>query len=328
MVVEWVKTDHPPRRRHLEWLNLSNPYQFLSKIGMPSSRIISKDLVLPQAALQLAHTGVTRFSESRWTHHCNPHWILDVINQGQQKQRVGNGKNFIRRSGLAAFYAPGCTYHEHQATGESIHESFMVFSSWGALGATLRRLVGRREWCHIVDPDHRIGQRLQHLGDLVFHRRPGFELLAHAAMLELVGILITSSKVSPLRREIRAEIRGRKRDLVQTVESFVRSHATEPLTVADLAAHLKMSLPTFARIYPDLAGETPGCTVRRLKVEAAKRLLLAEGLSIKECALRLGFSSEFHFSRLFKRLEGLPPSDYAGSLSQRLSPRCSVAPGR
>jgi len=141
----------------------------------------------------------------------------------------------------------------------------------------------------------------------------------HAAMLELIGILIASSKIAPSRREIRTEIRGGKRNLVQTVESFVQSHASEPLTVADLAAHLKMSLPTFARIYPDLAGETPGCTVRRLKVEAAKRLLLAEGLSVKECALRLGFSSEVHFSRLFKRLEGLPSSDYAGSLSRRYS---------
>ncbi|MFZ4599329.1 MAG: helix-turn-helix transcriptional regulator [Terrimicrobiaceae bacterium] len=80
---------------------------------------------------------------------------------------------------------------------------------------------------------------------------------------------------------------------------------------------MKMSLPTFARSYPRIAGETPSRTIRRMKLQVAKSLLLAEGTSVKECAERLGFSSEFHFSRLFKKLEGIPPSKYAEYLSRR-----------
>lgn len=133
------------------------------------------------------------------------------------------------------------------------------------------------------------------------------------------GLLLVTSRVSPTKREIRAETQGRKRNLVQAVERFVRDRITEPLRVEDLASHLKMSLPTFARTYPLLARETPGATIRRLKIEAAKRLLLANELSVKECAQQLGFSSEFHFSRLFKRLEGLPPNGYVKSLLRRTS---------
>ncbi|MEI6070745.1 MAG: AraC family transcriptional regulator [Verrucomicrobiae bacterium] len=283
---------------------------------MTSSGVIPRNSKLPKAALEIAHTGASRFHTTRWTHHCLPYWVLDEINQGRQKQRIGKGKVFTRLSGLAAFYAPGCEYHEWQSDGGSLRESFMVFSAWGDLEMTLRRLVGRRGWCHILDPEHLIGDRLQHLGDLVFRRRPGFGLLAHAAMLELLGMLVVAPRVGPTRFEVRAETWGRKRDLVQSVEGYVRDHVAEPLSVVDLAVHLKMSLPTFSRTYPRVAGETPGCTVRRLKVEAAKRLLLGERLGIKECALRLGFSSEFHFSRLFKRLEGLPPSEYVDSLSR------------
>ena len=283
---------------------------------MALSRVIPRNHKLPKAAFEVAHTGVTRFHKTGWAHPCSPYWVLDEINQGQQKQRVGKGKVFTRLSGMAAFYAPKCGYHEWQSAGESIHESFMVFSAWGDLEATLRRLVGKRGWCHILDTEHLIGKRLQHLGDLVFRRRPGFELLAHAAMLELLGMLIVAPRVGPTTREVRSETRGKKRDLVEAVECFVRDHVAEPLSVVDLAAHMKMSLPTFARTYPRVAGETPSRTVRRLKIETAKRLLLEEGLSIKECALRLGFSSEFHFSRLFKHLEGLPPSDYVAFLSR------------
>jgi len=311
------KADHPTGRPHLEWLKLPNTYQFLSKIGMPSSRSISKDHQLPEAKLNVAHNGITRFQTTWWTYHLDSSWGLDVINQGQQRQRIGSGKAFTRMSGVVAFYAPKCVYHEYQTAGETIHESFMTFSTWGELEKMLRPLVGKRGWCHIHDPEHTIAGRLQRLGDLVFQRRPGYQLLAHAAMLELLGILLVTSMVAPTRRELQSETQGSKRHLVQTVERFVRDHIAESLGVEDLAVHLKMSVPTFARIYPRLARETPCRTIRRLKMEAAKSLLLANNLSVKECALQLGFSSEFHFSRTFKRIEGLAPSDYVKALSDR-----------
>jgi len=79
-----------------------------------------------------------------------------------------------------------------------------------------------------------------------------------------------------------------------------------------------MSVSAFAHAYPRRAGESPNRTVRRLKLEAAKRFLLQDGLNVKECAERLGFSSEFHFSRLFKRVEGMSPSDYRRALMEKL----------
>ena len=90
------------------------------------------------------------------------------------------------------------------------------------------------------------------------------------------------------------------------------------MRVADLARHAKMSVSAFAHAYPRRAGESPYRTVQRLKLEAAKRLLLQDGLSVKECAERLGFSSEFHFSRLFKRLEGMSPMRYRQALLEKV----------
>jgi AraC-like DNA-binding protein len=278
---------------------------------------VSRTDKLPKAVLELAHTGVTHFKTSRWVHPRSSCWVVDQINQGGQQQRIGKGKIFIRLSGIVALYAPTCRYHELQSAGDSIHESFMVFSAWEDLEAKLHRLVGTRGWCHFLDPDGQIGTRLQHLGDLVFRRSPSFELLGHAGMLELLGMLLAAPRVGPTTREVCAVNRAGKRDLVQQVEAFVKEHITESLGVEDLASHMKMSLPTFARSYPRIAGETPSRTIRRMKLQVAKSLLLAEGTSVKECAVRLGFSSEFHFSRLFKKLEGIPPSKYAEYLSRR-----------
>lgn len=278
---------------------------------------VSRTDQLPKAVLKLAHAGTTHFKTSGWVHPHSTYWVVDQINQGQQQQRIGNNKPFTRLSGIVALYAPTCRYHELQCAGDSIHESFMVFSAWEDLEAKLSRLVGTRGWCHFLDPDNQVSTRLKRLADLVSHRNPSFELLGHAAMLELLGMLLAAPRVNPTTREVCPDKTTVKRDIVQQVECFVRDHITEPLSVEDLASHLKMSLPTFARTYPRVAGETPSRTIRRIKLQAAKSLLLAEGTSVKECALRLGFSSEFHFSRLFKNLEGISPSKYAEVLSRR-----------
>ena len=57
----------------------------------------------------------------------------------------------------------------------------------------------------------------------------------------------------------------------------------------------------------------------RLKVQAAKQLLLQDGLNVKETASRLGFSSQFQFSRTFKRVEGISPKLYVRALTENAS---------
>jgi len=323
----------------MEWRNVSFAYQFPSRFRFLEEESgkteemqnlvqthhilkikessVSRTDKLPKAVLELAHTGVTQFRTTRWVHPRSTYWVVDQINQGRQQQRIGKGRIFTRLSGVVALYAPACRYHELQSAGDSIHESFMVFSAWGDLESKLLRIASSRGWCHFLDPEGLISIRLQRLGDLVFRRGPSFELLGHAVMLELLGMLLAAPRVGPATREVCSERKAGKRDLLSLVEAFVRDHISEPLGVEDLASHLKMSLPTFARSYPRAVGETPSRTIRRIKVQVAKGLLLAEGISVKECADRLGFSSEFHFSRLFKKLEGIPPSKYADFLSRR-----------
>lgn len=280
-----------------------------------------------EVRLLLAYTGGRRFVVTRWKHCRHRWWVLDYINQGHQQQRVGRGKAFTRVSGVAALYAPGREYWERQIAGGSVDESYIMFDARGAEEAWLRQLASVKGWCHFRDPDHLIGASLRRSAELVFYRRPGFHLLAHGTLMEQLGLLVTASPLAPNLRDVRAESSAARRDdLIGAVERFIGDHIAEPVRVADLARHAKMSTSAFAHAYPRLAAESPYCTVQRLKLEAAKRFLLEDGLSVKECAARLGFSSEFHFSRLFKRLEGLSPTRYRHALTEKVLGR--LAPPR
>lgn len=267
-----------------------------------------------EARLLLAYTGITRFDGEEWNHCRFGSWVVDIINVGRQKQRIGQGRAFTRLSGVAALYAPGRDFHEWRPASGWLDESYIVFNAGGSTAAVLKKLTGLAGWCHFRDRDGRLADRLKKIAELAFYRRAGYHLAAHGLMAELLGIVADSHPVSA---HVRALNQQSAPGMAGAVEKFIRDHIDQPISVDQLASYVKMSLSAFAHAYPALAGESPYRTVQRLKVEQAKRLMLQDGLSVKQCAARLGIECEFHLSRLFKRIEGIAPKNYVAALTKK-----------
>ena len=53
--------------------------------------------------------------------------------------------------------------------------------------------------------------------------------------------------------------------------------------------------------------------VNRVRIEKAKRLLIASNSSVSKVAEDCGFKSLHYFSRAFKQEEGISPSEYVNS---------------
>jgi AraC-like DNA-binding protein len=79
-------------------------------------------------------------------------------------------------------------------------------------------------------------------------------------------------------------------------------------TVAQLARDLGMSERHLVGLCRRLLGESPARAFLRLKVRRAEELLRHRGLRVKEASDELGFANPYHFSRVFRRLTGRPPS--------------------
>jgi transcriptional regulator GlxA family with amidase domain len=90
------------------------------------------------------------------------------------------------------------------------------------------------------------------------------------------------------------------------------------LTLSDLSKDLKLTNSYFIRLFEKRMHQTPMKYYMKLKIEAASALLSSTDLSVKEVAARLGFASEFHFSRQFKLKTGLAPSSYRSNYLQQL----------
>jgi transcriptional regulator GlxA family with amidase domain len=71
-----------------------------------------------------------------------------------------------------------------------------------------------------------------------------------------------------------------------------------------------MSERSFLRRYREATGMTPARAVERLRVEAARRLLVETHLPAKRIAARCGFGSQETMRRSFARLQSVNPQDY------------------
>lgn len=82
------------------------------------------------------------------------------------------------------------------------------------------------------------------------------------------------------------------------------------ISVAEMAKVMNLCEQTFARKFAADTGLTPRKLNENIIIDHAITLLENETLSIKEIAAELHFSSEYYFSRFFKRNTGVPPGRF------------------
>ena len=70
----------------------------------------------------------------------------------------------------------------------------------------------------------------------------------------------------------------------------------------------------FVREFQAVFGQSPKEYLQHELYRRASVLLLAPGASVKSVAEELRFSTEFNFSRFFKRLSGLSPNAYRNEM--------------
>lgn len=70
----------------------------------------------------------------------------------------------------------------------------------------------------------------------------------------------------------------------------------------------------FSKLFKEEAGENFIEYLTKVRIAHAKELLRNPALSIKEICILSGYSDPNYFSRIFKKQEGLTPSEYRDSM--------------
>ena len=98
--------------------------------------------------------------------------------------------------------------------------------------------------------------------------------------------------------------------LVIEVNNYVRHHLSEPITVENLAKSLCRGRSRLSTDFKKETGENLSEFILKQKIEESKKLLRYTDKHSVEIALYLGFSSQSHFLRTFKKYVSLTPNEY------------------
>lgn len=91
---------------------------------------------------------------------------------------------------------------------------------------------------------------------------------------------------------------------------LMESRLDSPLTTAAIARRQGISVRTLELLFRQSLGIGPGTYYLRLRLQAARRLLLDTRLPMQAVAVRCGFGSLSAFSRIFRRHFAVSPSAY------------------
>jgi AraC family transcriptional regulator len=101
---------------------------------------------------------------------------------------------------------------------------------------------------------------------------------------------------------------------LRQVLDYVRSHLNQDLSIADLAQVAGMSPYYFMRMFKKSMHVTFRQYVIQTRIDRAKELLRSRELSIADIALQCGFTSQSHFTNVFRQSIGSTPRAYQRSL--------------
>lgn len=99
---------------------------------------------------------------------------------------------------------------------------------------------------------------------------------------------------------------------------WIRTHYEQPFSISELAEHFGYHPTYLSALFKKYTGYPVLSYINRTRINASKNLLGASMLPIAQVAESCGFTDEKHFMKLFKRLEGLTPTQYRKAFYQKM----------
>ena len=91
---------------------------------------------------------------------------------------------------------------------------------------------------------------------------------------------------------------------------FIETNYSRPIRVTDIATNLSLDRSYFSNIFKKALQKTPQEFLLEFRMNKACELMKNPALSIHNISLSVGYVDPFNFSKMFKKLKGLSPSEY------------------
>ena len=106
-------------------------------------------------------------------------------------------------------------------------------------------------------------------------------------------------------------------DYIDISIRFIEHNYSRPISVNDIASSTGISRSHLYRLFMQELNITPNDYLIQFRISNACKLLRESNINISEAAYSSGFSDPLYFSRVFKRIKGMTPTEYSNNNKQK-----------
>ncbi|MCR8636842.1 AraC family transcriptional regulator [Paenibacillus radicis (ex Xue et al. 2023)] len=276
-------------------------------------------------------------NESFYTYHYNPYYQLIMVSEGPVYLQVENekfileaGETFLlnpwerhmgwrKPEGASAFFwvqfSPDPPFKELDTSTKPISEYEILHAEKNELRTTTtsdadQLLIPRR-----FKPSQRF-KILNHFEDLdkeMKHPVGYFRFRLTQHLCKILEIISTDL----LEQNFQTITLPGSYHIYRQLLSFFHDFYQTDLTKEVIEKKMNRSYEHVSQVFKKHSGMNIVHYIHQLRIQRAKHLLVESSLSIQEIAREIGIEDPFYFSKIFKQLEGMPPSKYRENNSRQ-----------
>lgn len=116
-----------------------------------------------------------------------------------------------------------------------------------------------------------------------------------------------------LQQQPQIQINSQKIYDIEHSLQFMTENLEKNISLQEFADRANLSVPHFSAVFKKTTGYSPIDYYLRLKIQLACQHLNLTEQSVKEICFIIGFQDPYYFSRIFKKIMGMSPSEYRNS---------------
>jgi AraC-like DNA-binding protein len=246
------------------------------------------------------------YVQHAYPRHSHDYYVVSLIERGRQSFTHKSTKHYTPPGGLILIN-PGAVH-----TGEPVDaqgfELRSLYPTISHMQMALFELTGRDQALPFFK-EVRVDQPWIRQRFLSLHKA----LLQEASALECESrFLWTLAKLIKHYADVsssEAQL-GQEKKAIQQARRYIEENFSQGVCLHELAQEVALSPYYFLRVFRAEVGMPPYAYLESVRIRDAQRRIEA-GKPLAEVALEVGFSSQSHLTRQFKKIIGVTPGQYA-----------------
>jgi AraC-like DNA-binding protein len=240
---------------------------------------------------------------------------INLLNDGELWYILGGRRETVRSGALSMFWAAT----PHQVKGYSGTQSYIVatiplawFLQWKLPDSFVQQVLSGR-MVHDYDAKRAttdlqlFAQWIEDLQDPSPEVLKTVQLEMEARLRRFAGTCCAhGDKLEPSLRGHRSE----ELTKIERVAAYITQNYTDPLTLADIGAHVGLHPNYTAQLFQKAFGITINAYIIEYRLSHAQRLLITTDTKVVDVALASGFNTLSRFNEAFKNACGCTPREY------------------